>query len=441
MKEILQKRKIIIMICCIAVVLLSVAGGIVYCVSNQYQVIHKEVTMELGEPIDTNTSAYIKANKKLLDNTTIDFSDVNENQIGTYHVVATSGKKKATFQLMIQDTTAPVVSSKESVYEVLRNEQLQLKDYIDISEKGKIQNLNLTNQEKEIASGTDIEKTTFILEKAGTTTITVSVTDESGNVGICELMFHVTDEPPVIEGISDGDTFEIYVGESIDILAENEVTATDRIDGSCEVTVNYDEVVKNSEAGSYEVTVSASDKSGNTVNLTVTVKVIEKPVYTASGDMSSGFSSSSSTGTYWSEEQIRAALDKANNSSNKNNSTNNTNTVTKLEATAENIKKAKEEYLAVSGAMFPSDPYCALLIDVYGSHEVTGEGSFFGRPVTYARPNVKMITVGNEPRQVFGKEEYRQYFTEYCSKPGISLQGYTLEEYVDKSVNSIFIEW
>ena len=80
----------------------------------------------------------------------------------------------------------------------------------------------------------------------------------------------ITDkEPPVISGAEDQ---TIFVGSSIAYRAG--VSAYDEVDGEVSFTVDSSNV-NIYESGSYEVTYSASDSSGNTAYVTVTISVIE----------------------------------------------------------------------------------------------------------------------------------------------------------------------
>lgn len=123
-------------------------------------------------------------------------------------------------------------------------------------------------------------KDTFKFEELGTYTIKVKleytyiypiITFLTKNIKN-EKMVNVVvidNEKPVIEGVTNK---EITVGDNINL--EEGITARDNVDK--EVEIKIDGTVDNEKPGNYDIKVIASDKSGNTEELTFTVTVKEK---------------------------------------------------------------------------------------------------------------------------------------------------------------------
>ena len=104
----------------------------------------------------------------------------------------------------------------------------------------------------------------------GTHTIGIEAQDSSGNVTRKDATLWISGDwnPPSIRGVEKELT--VQKGSSPNLLEG--VTATDDVDGSCDVTVDTSGLDL-SKAGSYTVTYSAVDKSGNEMTLQRTVVV------------------------------------------------------------------------------------------------------------------------------------------------------------------------
>lgn len=99
----------------------------------------------------------------------------------------------------------------------------------------------------------------------GTYPVILTFTDEGENVTELTAQVQVIEDidPPQISGALDR---EYYIGENISYLEG--VTAWDEVDGDCEVYVD-NHAVQTDVPGSYEVTYSANDQSGNQAVQTV----------------------------------------------------------------------------------------------------------------------------------------------------------------------------
>lgn len=119
-----------------------------------------------------------------------------------------------------------------------------------------------------IADATDVTagvKGILDMNTVGEYPVTLTFTDEGENVTELTAVVQVIadTEPPVISGAKDR---EYYIGENISYLEG--VTASDGVDGACEVYVD-NKAVNPDVPGSYEVTYSASDISSNQAVQTV----------------------------------------------------------------------------------------------------------------------------------------------------------------------------
>ena len=111
------------------------------------------------------------------------------------------------------------------------------------------------------------------MSNGGNFTAVALLTDGCGNVTTVEVPFEVTkdDTPPVIDGVKD---LEVYIGDSITYM--DKVTVTDDYDENPVIDVDTSNV-NLYEEGTYEVTYTATDFSGNETSITINLTLSEKP--------------------------------------------------------------------------------------------------------------------------------------------------------------------
>ena len=111
------------------------------------------------------------------------------------------------------------------------------------------------------------------MSEGGNFTAVALLTDGCGNVTTVEVPFEVTkdDTPPVIEGVRD---MEVYIGDAI--TYKDKVTVTDDYDENPVLDVDTSNVDLYEE-GTYEVTYTATDFSGNETSITINLTLSEKP--------------------------------------------------------------------------------------------------------------------------------------------------------------------
>ena len=111
------------------------------------------------------------------------------------------------------------------------------------------------------------------MSEGGNFTAVVLLTDGCGNETTVDVPFEVTkdSEAPVIVGALD---MEVYIGDTI--TYKDNIIVTDDYDENPTLTIDTSNVDVNEE-GTYEVTYTATDFSGNESSVTINLKLSEKP--------------------------------------------------------------------------------------------------------------------------------------------------------------------
>ena len=175
---------------------------------------------------------------------------VRTDDIGYYKTVMQCRGLPTPCLLVITDSTAPVCSNEEK--------WLWLGEPLPVPEAF-ASAFDNTQIECRYVKAPD-------LTKAGTTGVSIEITDRGGNITMCNLLCEVIadTEPPVIHGAADR---TVYIGS--DVTYKSGVTADDNRDGA-NLPVNVDISAVNPEKeGVYPVTYSVSDSSGLTASVTV----------------------------------------------------------------------------------------------------------------------------------------------------------------------------
>lgn len=181
----------------------------------------------------------------LLDQADIDA--VNAGGVGEYTITSSAGGKTMTCTVTVADTQGPALELQDVAVYV--GQAASLEDFVvsaaDIS--GDVALRLLTEMD---------------FDTLGQQTVTIEAADIYGNVTTGEAVLSVTTdmEPPVISGLSN---LNVEKNSEPDYMTG--VSARDEVDGAC--TVKYDaSKVDTSKAGTYYVTYTAKDKSGNTAS-------------------------------------------------------------------------------------------------------------------------------------------------------------------------------
>ena len=109
-----------------------------------------------------------------------------------------------------------------------------------------------------------------ITNSIGTYTITYSAADLSGNISSASRVVNINDNIPPSLSLNGPALIELNYGETYNEMGVN---AIDNADGSLSVTTSG--AVQTNTLGSYEITYSATDQSGNTAFIIRTINVID----------------------------------------------------------------------------------------------------------------------------------------------------------------------
>ncbi|ERJ11895.1 immunoglobulin-like domain-containing protein [Haloplasma contractile] len=214
-----------------------------------------------------------------LDN--VDTTKVDMNTVGTFTVTytVTDTNHNTTSQMItitITDTTAPILSGLQDLtFEVGSTEP----DWL----AGVTAN---DNYDGTIALTLDnVDRSNVDMNTVGTFTVTYTVTDTNGNTSIDTIAITIEDtQKPVISGLVD-QTYDPGAPEPNWLEG---IIVTDNYDGTIELTLeNVDTTqVDMNTIGTFTVTYTVSDTSGNTtiVAINVTIEDMTPPIITLNGE-------------------------------------------------------------------------------------------------------------------------------------------------------------
>ncbi len=177
---------------------------------------------------------------------------------GTHAVEIELNDKRYSVQMQVSDTTPPVLVVKD--VEGFTNCKRSVEEFVVETE--------------DVTAVTVAFQTPPDVTLLGTQSVTVVATDEGGNQTLqeAELTLTADTEAPVITGVRD---MLVFLGESVSYRTNVRVT-----DSCAETVLKVDSSQVNLNAvGSYPVTYTATDCSGNVTSITVTLTVRER-VYT-----------------------------------------------------------------------------------------------------------------------------------------------------------------
>ena len=213
---------------------------------------------EYGTPISNNPADYVNANANVIN---------LKNEIGVYKVSASYAGVEFPFYIKIQDTTKPVVTLKQVVFNVNLNEEISALNLID----------KVDDQSEVIAyfledDGT--KNTTLKFTKKGSYIVNILVEDVVGNQAAklrAKIVVGSLGNHPTLEGIDD---VEIVQGTHFDIMEGVKAS-----DGNGNDITHQIKILKNTvnteEVGTYEVIYSITNSQGNNIQRTRKVEVIK----------------------------------------------------------------------------------------------------------------------------------------------------------------------
>ena len=208
-----------------------------------------------------------------------DLDVINNSDVGEYELKSNyQGQEKIT-KIIIQDTVAPEL--------VLKNVSLYTGQTIT--------DANQFVEKAEDLAGVTLNILTEInYSTIGDQEVTIEATDGHGNKTSQKAILTIKEdkEGPVFSGLSD---LKVTKGSTADY--KKGVTAKDDKDGDVEFTVDSSSVNLD-KAGTYNVTYTATDKSGNATTQNRKVVVSEKTTTSSTSSSSTSNSSSSSSDVY-----------------------------------------------------------------------------------------------------------------------------------------------
>ena len=211
-------------------------------------------TLELGQPLKPEMLlTHPEKDEDLLNQEEL---KAISSSLGEHTLTVTTGKVSAQCTVTVTDTTAPALTVQN--VHCMPGKSPEISDFVVSA--GDLSGEPVTGFAEELPDP----------YAEGAHTIVIEATDSSGNVARKEATLWISGDwnPPVIQGAQKELTVE--KGSSPNLLEG--VTATDDVDGTCDVTVDTSGLDL-SKAGSYTVTYSAMDKSGNTATCQRTVVV------------------------------------------------------------------------------------------------------------------------------------------------------------------------
>lgn len=228
---------------------LLVALLVRYFVWNPFQ---QEVVLEAGDKIELSLFGEVEGAEFATD-----ISKIDTKNATTHTIIIKVGNREFESVLHIRDTKAPTADVVE----------LQTKEGV------------LPKAEEFLKNVTDCSnvlisyKTVPDVSTGGTKDVVIILKDSFGNeTEVTSKITVLTDEePPVIEGAKN---IEIFLGDTVSYRSG--ITVKDNEDPNPTLSIDNSKV-KLDEVGTYEVTYSATDASGNTSSVTITLTIKKKP--------------------------------------------------------------------------------------------------------------------------------------------------------------------
>lgn len=241
-------------------ILMLILSGYTWKEYTRYEPRSPEFVVELGDKLEKDPAAYLQANEEALEETCLDFSEVNKDCIGEYEVVAKFGDKEARFKVVVKDTVAPKVELIQEEYKGVAGKEILAKDLIKkVEDKAGIQSVSFKENQIEVDSKSEdlISRIGLKYEKPGEYTALFIVMDKSGLTTEIEIPIKVVED--YLAHVTGIQNITVEQGSSIDWL--NGIEKDDKI---LSIEADASEVDLNN-AGEYTLTYVITGDDGETV--------------------------------------------------------------------------------------------------------------------------------------------------------------------------------
>ena len=212
----------------------------------------------------------------------LDMSAVHTDTAGEYLIRAAYKDQTVDIPAEVSDTTAPVGMLKSEVAEAVTGEELQASNLVDVTDVQEVKAQFVvpldSEKEKEETPETevseDILQDSYMFDEAGEYSLTIRLTDASGNTSDIQQAITVTVPDTTAPEIMAKDR-SFTAGYNLDYMKN--VTAVDDVDGDLTDKVEVDSSkVKKDVPGIYKAIYTVTDTAGNKAEKEITVTVTAK---------------------------------------------------------------------------------------------------------------------------------------------------------------------
>ena len=212
----------------------------------------------------------------------LDMSAVHTDTAGEYLIRAAYKDQTVDIPAEVSDTTAPVGTLKSEIFEVVTGEELQASNLVDVTDvqEVKVQFVVPLDADKtegetpETEVSEDTLQDSYMFDEAGEYSLTIRLTDASGNTSDIQQAVNVTVPDTTAPEITAKDR-SFTAGYNLDYMKN--VTAVDDVDGDLTDKVEVDSSkVKKDVPGRYKAIYTVVDSAGNKAEKEITVTVTVK---------------------------------------------------------------------------------------------------------------------------------------------------------------------